>query len=84
MQAIDEITAEDLPHGKISRGAYLRMRKLEEERKTLIWNSSKWDSAYTVDGGRIDAVDYENVNAAHCRRLPLQEIRFIQDMRRIK
>lgn len=66
MQAIDEIISEDLPHGKIIV-AFTPDEEVGRGTENFDLEQFKVDFAYTVDGGRVDAVDYENFNAAHAK-----------------
>lgn len=66
MQAVDEMITQKLPHGKIVV-AFTPDEEVGRGTENFDLQEFEVDFAYTVDGGRIDAVDYENFNAAQAR-----------------
>ena len=66
MQAVDEMIKENRPHGKIIV-AFTPDEEVGRGTENFDLEQFQVDFAYTVDGGRIDAIDYENFNAAQAK-----------------
>lgn len=66
MQAVDEMIKENLPHGKIIV-AFTPDEEVGRGTENFDLEQFQVEFAYTVDGGRIDALDYENFNAAQAK-----------------
>lgn len=66
MQAVEELITQDLKHGKIVV-AFTPDEEVGRGTENFDLKEFDVDFAYTVDGGRIDAVDYENFNAAQAK-----------------
>ncbi len=66
MTALEQIINEDIPHGKISV-AFTPDEEIGEGADNFNVDKFGADYAYTVDGGALGEVEYENFNAASCR-----------------
>lgn len=63
MQAVSDIIDQNLPHGKV-QVAFTPDEEVGRGVENFDLDRFKVDYAYTVDGGKIDQIDYENFNAA--------------------
>ncbi len=66
MTALERIIAEDIPHGEISV-AFTPDEEIGEGADNFRVERFGADYAYTVDGGRLGELEYENFNAASAR-----------------
>ena len=64
--AIEKLNNEDIPHGKI-RIAFTPDEEIGEGADHFNVELFGADYAYTVDGGELGELEYENFNAASCR-----------------
>ncbi len=65
MTALELIINGNIPHGKISV-AFTPDEEIGEGADNFSVDKFGADYAYTVDGGALGEVEYENFNAAHC------------------
>lgn len=63
LEMVEEVIQEKIPHGKIVV-AFTPDEEIGKGVDHLDLSTFDVDHAYTVDGSRIDAIDYENFNAA--------------------
>ena len=65
LQAVEELLAEGAPHGKICLG-FTPDEEIGEGASLFDIPGFGADFAYTVDGGDVGGIEYENFNAASC------------------